>query len=121
MVASTQVLGTHGEALALFYLESKQWDIRGQNLRFGRYEIDLVAYDPHEQMIVFVEVKTRSRHSHAYPIHTAVDARKRRALREGIFRWLAANEYDGPARIDIICVAQKCIVEHIRDVGSDFY
>ncbi len=121
MTASTQETGRRGELLAVEYLRLQKFQIREQNVRFGRFELDIVAYDPQEKMIVFVEVKTRSRFDERYPIRTAVDRRKRHALQQGIFRWVHHHNYDGPARIDIVCVAENRVVDHIVNTGAVFY
>ncbi|HRH93150.1 MAG TPA: YraN family protein [Candidatus Peribacteria bacterium] len=113
-------LGQHGEDIATAYLLEHGYDVRERNVRLGRDEIDLVAYDPQEGMVVFAEVKTRSRHSEAYPIRTAVNGRKRRALRRAIDLWITRENYDGPARIDVLSVCNGRVVEHLRDIGSDY-
>ncbi len=121
MTITTSDTGRLGEELAAEYLREKKFVLREKNVRFGRYEIDIVAYDPSEKMIVFIEVKTRSSRDTRYPVWTAVDQRKRRALYKAIFRWTAHHQYDGPARIDIICVANGRVQDHIIDIGSDFF
>lgn len=113
--------GREGEEVAAAYLQSLGYRIEGRNVRFGRLEIDIIAYDPAEKMMVFAEVKTRTSHSAAYPIHTAVDARKRKALRKAIAKWVNEKKYEGPGRLDLIGVQHGKIVEHIKDLGSDFF
>lgn len=120
-MTTTQLTGMRGEEAAVAYLSAERYDVRERNARFGRLEIDIIAYDRAEKMIVFVEVKTRSRHTAAYPIHTAVDVRKRRAMRAAMWRWVIANDFGGAGRIDVISVSSDRIVEHIKDLGSDFY
>ena len=121
MTMTTEHTGRLGEELATKYLRSRKFQIRERNVRFGRFEIDIVAYDPTEKMIVFVEVKARSRYDERYPGRTAVDGRKRRALQAGIFRWVAHHQYEGPARIDLICIAEGRVIDHIVDVGAEFF
>lgn len=117
----TAVTGREGEDAAVLYLQSKGYDVRERNVYFGRLEIDIVAYDRTEKMMVFVEVKARRRGSLGYPIRTAVDTRKRKALRAAVHRWAVAHRYEGPGRIDIVCVADGRIVDHVVNIGSDFY
>lgn len=120
-MTSTAILGKHGEDIATKYLQSLHYRIDGRNVRYGKYEIDIVAYDKIEKMIVFVEVKTRSSHSEAYPIHTAMHRRKRASLRRAIAHWVSEHEYDGPARIDLVSVMHGAIIEHIQGVGSEVW
>lgn len=117
----TQETGRLGEDTAAKYLESRRYRIRERNVRFGRYEIDIVAFDHSEQMIVFVEVKTRTTVSPQYPIHTAVDREKRRSLKEARDRWITKHQYEGPGRMDIVCVSGNRVTEHVVNVGSDFF
>jgi putative endonuclease len=119
-VTTTHEVGVAGEETAARYLRGLGYIVRERNTRFGKHEIDIVAYDPAEEMIVFVEVKTRRSHSEQYPIHTAVNQKKRRALRKAIAKWIFRHQYEGPGRIDVISVSDGNVVEHIVNVGSDF-
>jgi putative endonuclease len=117
----TAITGQKGEEVAANYLQSLGYSIRERNARFGRLEIDIVAFDRVERMIVFVEVKTRTRSSDAYPIRTALNPRKRTAIRAAAYQWLLRHQYEGPARTDLVTVCGDRIVEHLRSIGSDFY
>ncbi len=121
MAANTQNTGRLGEDLAAAYLRLRKFQIRERNVRFGRFEIDIVAYDPEEKMIVFVEVKARTNHDERYPIRTAVDHRKRRALQQAIFRWVNHHRYEGPARIDVVCIAEGRVIDHVVNFGANFF
>ncbi len=121
MTAPTAITGSQGEAIAAAYLRRNGYRILERNVRFGRYEIDIVAEDVARGMIVFVEVKARTQFDAAYPIRTAVDRRKRRALREAIARWVNLHVYEGAGRTDVISVADGVVVEHLLDLGADFF
>ena len=120
MQRSTHETGKRGEDAAARYLVAAGYRIRGRNIRLGKYEIDIVASDPTDGTLVFAEVKTRSRQSDAYPIRTAVDARKRRAMRRAIIAYVETEQFEGPGRIDLLSVEGERVVEHMRDLGSDF-
>lgn len=119
-MTTSDIVGAQGEAAAASYLTRKKWTVLEQNRRFGQEEIDIIAHDPDEAMFVFVEVKSRSSFSPAYPIRTAMTRRKRAALRRAIARWMREQDYDGCARIDLIVVVQNHVVEHLMDLGSEF-
>lgn len=121
MTMTTASTGRLGEALAEAYLRSRGFHIRERNVRYGRFEIDIVVFDPVEKMIVFVEVKTRTAADTRYPVRTMVDGRKRSAMKQAIFRWVERHRYEGSARTDIVCVAGGQIVDHVVNVGADFY
>ncbi len=118
---TTQQTGSLGEEIAASYLASKQYEIRERNVHFQKLEIDIVAYDRTEKMMVFAEVKTRGHHSEQYPIHTAIDRRKWKAMRRAVARWVNLHRYEGSGRIDMLSVCEGRVVEHIKDLGSDFY
>ena len=118
---TTRETGILGEETAALYLQKNGYQIRERNVRFGRYEIDIVAYDPIQKIILFVEVKARSHYSEWYPIHSAMHKRKRSSMRKAVARWSLRHQYEGPARIDVLSVSGRAVVEHLRDLGSDFY
>ncbi len=118
---TTAITGAEGEAIAADYLRGIGYRILERNTRFGRYEIDIIAKDPSRAMIVFIEVKSRTGFDPAYPIRTAVNYRKRRALRHAIARWVNLHHYEGAGRIDVISVADGVVIEHLLDLGADFY
>lgn len=121
-ITATKILGNEGEEAACRYLMLAGYTIRARNVRAGRRgEIDIIAVDHAEGMIVFVEVKTRTSHSSDYPIHSAMNPRKRRALRRAIASWTVRHGYEGPGRIDLLSVHCGMVVEHIQNIGSDFY
>lgn len=118
---TTALTGKLGEDTAATYLARAGYIVKACNVRFGRYEIDIVAEDRKENMLVFVEVKARTKSSDMYPTRTALDARKRRALREAVARYVTHHGYDGPARIDLLCVSRGTVTEHLVDIGAEFF
>ena len=112
--------GCAGELLAAEYLRQLGYGILERNVRFGHDEIDIVAFDRRREMVVFTEVKTRTVSSENYPVRSALTGHKRRCLKRAITRWLFAHDYDGPGRIDLVCVGNGKIVEHLMGIGSDF-
>lgn len=116
----TYAIGRRGEALAVAYLVRSGYNIIDRNVRLGRGEIDIVAYDTNRGMLVFVEVKTRSNVSSAYPTALAVHRKKRTCLRRAILAWIIKNKYEKPARTDILCINKNRITAHVLAIGSDF-
>lgn len=70
---SKQAIGSKGEALAKEWFKEQGYHILEQNWRLGRYELDLIAHK--NNVLHFIEVKTRSTHHYGYP-ETAVDRKK---------------------------------------------
>jgi len=52
-------LGRLGENFALRFLEAKNYEPVDKNFRFQRAEIDIIVKKDSENLLVFVEVKTR--------------------------------------------------------------
>lgn len=57
--------GVVGEELAVAYLQQKDYVILERNWRCKHFEIDIIA--THENLLVFVEVKTRNSLAFGYP------------------------------------------------------
>lgn len=78
--------GEWGEARAEEYLAAKGWKILGRRVRNGgREEVDLIARDG--DVLVFIEVKTRSSERYGRPIES-VGRAKRRLLCRAAARYL---------------------------------
>jgi putative endonuclease len=106
-----QRLGDAAEQHVTGQLAASGWTILGNNLRFGRNEVDILAVDPGPPAaIVVVEVRWRA--SRAYGVgEETFDWRKRSHLRAAVGRLLASAELpDGyprprlPIRIDLVIV-----------------
>lgn len=59
-MAAHNELGKWGEQIATDYLKSLGWQILHNDWKYKHKDLDVVGFDPETQMIVFVEVKTRS-------------------------------------------------------------
>lgn len=74
-----QLLGARGERLAVRYLRRRGWAIVARNFRGRAGEVDIVALDG--EVVVFVEVKTRSDHRHGEPLEAVGAAKRRQVVR----------------------------------------
>ena len=97
-------LGRIGEKAAALWLEERGYAVTGRNVRFGRYEIDLIAEDADH--VCFVEVKTRRqfpdlRTPEGTPAE-AVDRRKQAAMVCAADAWLRENPSEKSPRIDVM-------------------
>lgn len=99
-------LGALGEHQAAQYLESLGWDLLERNWRCQRGELDIVAFDPAAQAIVFVEVKTRSGLGFGAPLEAITRAKVAR-LRDLAWYWLQSRRVSVPnVRLDGVGVLQ---------------
>ena len=79
--ASTRrvLIGCEAEGLAARSLAGSGWVILARNLRLGHLEVDLLARDPHGELVA-VEVRRRTSVGAAAPLEL-LGVRKMRALR----------------------------------------
>ena len=116
-MAAKDDLGRLGEEHAAAYLTECGWDIRARNWRCGTGEIDIVAVDGTD--LVVVEVKTRRTASYGTPAE-AVTRRKMARLRSLAACYLNEHPHGGGARIDVIAVMvpfhDAVTLEHLRGV-----
>lgn len=111
--------GRWGEEVAAAYLRGKGYIILERDWRSGHRDIDIIARL--DNVIVFVEVKTRSYTDFNSP-EQAIDYAKKGNLRNAISHYVKARNIDSPYRFDIVTVvgAPGCtepIVNHMEDVG----
>lgn len=112
-------VGRYGERVALDHLVADGFEVLDRNWRCPEGEIDLVAVDPADGSLVFVEVKTRSSLDYGLPAE-AVSWRKARRLRVLAGRWLAEHDrYFASVRFDVVAVLRQprgaALVEHLRE------
>ncbi|NQU35208.1 MAG: YraN family protein [Bacteroidetes bacterium] len=114
-MAKHNELGKKGEKLAQEMLSKKGFEIIDTNWRFGNDEIDIVAMDGGE--LVIVEVKTRSTNFFGNP-EDAVDNNKEKFLIRATESYLEENNLDLETRFDIVAIVlnnNETIIDHIED------
>lgn len=96
-------IGSWGESLAADFLAERGFDILARNVRTAYGELDLVAR--RGELLVFVEVKTRSSRAYGFP-EEAVTARKQQHLLQSAQAYL--ETYSAAAvdwRVDVIAIS----------------
>jgi len=116
MTFSTKKTGDKGEVLAAEYLESKGYSIIKRNYRYGKGEIDIIAKDPQEEGLVFIEVKSRKSLEYGSP-EEAITKNKIKQLKRIAELYLYENEIiEILCRFDVIAILmlpnQKPQIEH---------
>lgn len=108
----SHAIGKWGENLAYKYLEAQGYGIRDCNWRSSFGELDLVALDGN--VIVFVEVKTRTSSAYGEP-EEALTKAKQRHLIESSLAYLQEHKIsDQDWRIDVIAIEAKPSGQIIR-------
>lgn len=101
MKNKTSIIGKQGEDIAAAYLSSKGYQILCRNWRHKHQEIDLIVQKAN--IIIFVEVKTRSGTSYGRP-EQFVDRAKERALENASLEYIYQQDYTGEIRYDIVSI-----------------
>jgi len=107
-------LGEKGELLAAAYLSEKGYEVLMKNYRYKHAEIDIVARIG--ELLVFVEVKTRSKINFGYP-EESVDEKKSAKVIEGAEQYIVESDWQGDVRFDIISVVvgKEIKIQHFED------
>ena len=114
-MADHNELGIKGEKFAKGYLLDNGYEILAQNYRHKHLEIDLIAKDKDE--LVIVEVKTRTNDFMAEAADT-VSLNKQKLLVRAANAYIDEFDLDFETRFDVVSVLIKgheCQVEHIED------
>ncbi|MCK9281132.1 MAG: YraN family protein [Melioribacteraceae bacterium] len=118
MKVNNKNFGGSGEKLAADFLQKKGYEIIRLNYRFHHGEIDLIAKE--NEVLVFVEVKTRLSDKYGSPI-TAISKSKLNQIRKIAEAYIAVNKIkDTDCRIDFIGILYKNgepEIEHIENIG----
>ena len=112
-----QLLGVKGERLAIAFLTSCGWSVEAHRFKLGRHDVDLVIRK--DQVVAFVEVKTRRSHSCGTGLE-AVNRRKQRDIARVASVWLLRFGRPGDEyRFDLVAIqdAQGAnpTIEHVAD------
>ena len=111
-------VGRYGEDVAEAHVRRRGWQVLERNWRCRDGELDLVALDGDE--LVVVEVKTRRSTAYGHPAE-AVTAVKLARVRRLAAQWLAAHDvHPRSIRVDVIAVlllrGQAAQVDHLVGV-----
>ena len=124
-MAAHNDLGQKGEDMAAEYLQQEGYCVLERNWKNqGRKELDIIATK--DDVVVFVEVKTRRVGSATAPL-SAVNARKQHRICLAADSYIKANRIDFRCRFDIIGIVyddEESRLEHIEDafrVRPKFY
>lgn len=115
MQTSKQITGSRGEEVANAFLQTIGLRVVDRNVRLGKKEIDIIAYDPVEQTIVFIEVKSQARaHEDFYP-EMNLRWQQKETLKLAAENWLAEMECENFYRFDLLTVINNAVALHLKD------
>ncbi|MDD4820134.1 MAG: YraN family protein [Flavobacteriales bacterium] len=116
-VSKAYTLGVIGENEATDYLLKKGYSILGRRVRVSGIEIDIIAMD--DDVLVFVEVKTRSTDFFASP-ESAVDLKKQHRMICAADYYARANNINAEVRFDIIAIVQNADTKNLKHIKGAF-
>ena len=111
-------LGVWGENEALAFLSNLGYRLIDRNIRFKKYEVDLVLVDGED--LVVVEVKARCTGQIGEPWR-AVTKSKQRQIITVADRYVQEHQIDRNVRFDIVSIVHnqyQTSIEHIADAFS---
>ena len=113
-MTSTIKTGNTGENIAADFLLKKGFEVIARNYRYKHSEIDLIAKQGN--LLVFVEVKTRSSSSFGEP-EAFVGSKKATKIFEGAEEYIHQTNWNENIRFDIISVklGENAEVLHFED------
>jgi putative endonuclease len=111
--------GNRGEEVAANFLTTHGYRILECNFRCKGGEVDIIARDPADNSLIFIEVKTRRSLSYGVP-QLAVTSFKQRQISKAALTWLSKNRmHDTNARFDVIAILLHTdathSIEHIKN------
>lgn len=111
--------GDQGEEIASAFLTARGFRILERNFRCKGGEVDIIAREPGDKSLVFIEVKARRSLAYGVP-QLAVTPFKQRQISKAALTWLMKNhQLDSNARFDVIAILLHSdgnhAVEHIKN------
>jgi len=100
-MADHNELGQKGEELAVQHLITKGYQILELNWRYKKAELDLIAMDG--EILVFIEVKTRSSLRHGQP-YDSISSQKRILMMDAATRYMESIGHEWAIRFDVVSV-----------------
>lgn len=98
-----QQVGKAGEEAARSYLEGKGYRIAELNFRCPYGEIDLIAFD-RKDLLVFVEVRTRTGSSFGTPAESITAEKLKRIQKSALYYMKRCYREEVACRFDLIAV-----------------
>ena len=111
-------LGKKGEQIAIAHLKQKSYQILETNWRYKKAEVDIIAM--FENVVIFVEVKTRRSNFFGYPEESVSDAKKR-LLSIAAEAYMYEKNLETDMRFDIIAITLNKQTKDIFHIEYAFF
>ena len=120
MKTTARVIGDNGEDSACKYLISKSYKILDRNFFCKAGELDIISLSPDNELIVFVEVKTRSSLDYGYPYEFVNNKKQRRLIITAEYYLKTKGIRDYQLRFDIIEILNLKSGTYVRHIENVF-
>ena len=110
-------LGPWGEEKATSYLLKKGFVLVDRNIRFKRYEVDIIMKK--NNLLVIVEVKTRNTAEIGEPWR-AVTRGKQEQIIKVADNYVQANQIDKDVRFDVVSIVHNSLRTNIEHLEGAF-
>ena len=117
-VPNKKEIGDLGEELAVNFLLQKGFSVLDTKWRYKHLELDIVAMDGPQ--LVIVEVKTRQSSDYGAP-EDFVDRKKQKLLIKAANQYIETHAIDAETRFDIISVIHSGPTPRISHIPDAFY
>ena len=104
--------------MAADHLKKAGFKILSRNWKWGKHEIDIIAEN--KNMIVFVEVKTRTDDYQMHPV-TAVTTEKQKSIIYAADGYLQKFKINKESRFDVITIIKTVESYQINHIEDAFY
>jgi putative endonuclease len=115
---NTTELGAFGEALAESHLLKNGYTILDKNIRFKKWEVDIVALQG--EKLVIVEVKTRQTAEIGEPWR-AVTRSKQKQIIKVADNYIRTRNIDKETRFDVISIVHNSYRTQLEHLEEAFY
>lgn len=110
--------GHRGEESARLFLGRLGYRILALNAHIGMHdEVDIIAYDPADRVMVFAEVKTRARDSADYRPELNITPLKRSRMARAARMWIDQCGWQGGYRLDAVFVVGATVTQHVKELA----
>ena len=113
-----QNFGKLGEDKAASFLTEKGYEIVERNYRYKKSEVDIICKK--ENLLVFVEVKTRSNKNFGEP-ETFVSHSQQKAILRAAEEYMLQTNWPSDIRFDIIAIVINKDFEELTHLKDAFY
>jgi putative endonuclease len=119
MSIESKQFGDEGEEIAAKLLEKKGYEIIERNYRYGKGELDIIAKDPNDGYLVFIEVKSRKNLEYGEPEY-AITKNRMSQLRKIAASYLFEKEIgEIECRFDVVTIQFRPklppVIEHYEN------